>query len=74
MDHNERILAALDKEIDAAQRTLDQLIVARRSYLNAHGLTGRKAVTSTNGEPANGSLASVLLRVMADGAWWQLTT
>jgi hypothetical protein len=71
MEH-ERVLATMDKEIDAARRTLDQLTTARQSYAAAHGLTGRKAVTSTNGEPLAGSLSSVLLRVMADGAWWHV--
>jgi hypothetical protein len=71
MDH-ERVLAAMDKEIDAAQRKVDQLTTARQSYAAAHGLTGRKAVTSTNGEPVKGSLGSVLLRVMANGAWWHV--
>jgi len=71
MNH-ERMLADLDKDVDAARRTLDQLITARAAFAAAHGLTGRKAVSSTNGEPVNGSLMSVALRVMKDGAWWNL--
>jgi hypothetical protein len=66
------MLSALDKEVDDTRRTLDRLTTARAAYASAHGITGRKAVSSTNGEPANGSLASVVLRVMANGAWWHV--
>jgi hypothetical protein len=68
MNH-ERILTAMDTEIDAARRTLDQLVAARQQYAAAHGITGRRSVALDGSSPA-GSLQTVALRVMADGAWW----
>ncbi len=71
MNH-ERVLAALDAEVASARRRLEQLTTARSTYAAAHGLTGRKAVTSPDGGPVAGSLATVVLRVMRDGADWRV--
>jgi hypothetical protein len=56
----------------AAQRKLDQLTSAPHPCAAAHGLTGRKAVTARDGVAVNGSLASVVLRVMKDGTFWHV--
>jgi hypothetical protein len=71
MDH-ERVLEVMDKDIQITQLKLDRLTTARRDYAAAYGVTRRRSVSLDGEEGVAGSLSTIVLRVMQDGAWWHV--